>query len=72
MGRIISENQNAFVPARAIQDNIIITHKILHAMKKRKKGKESLMAIKVDIAKAYDHVEWLLEGVMRTIGFRDK
>lgn len=37
---------------------------------KRKKGKQGMMAIKIDLKKAYDRIEWdLLEGVWHKVGF---
>lgn len=54
--RIIHPSQVAFIPSRSIIDNCIINHVIMHYLK-RKKGKNGLMAIKIDMAKAYDMVE---------------
>lgn len=56
---IISPTQATFVPSRHITDNTIICHEIMHRMK-NKKGKLGLMALKIDMAKAYDRVEWSL------------
>lgn len=38
-------------------DNIIIAQELIHSLD-NKKGKGGFMAIKVDFAKAYDHLEW--------------
>lgn len=69
---IISESQAAFVEGRLISDNILIAHELLHALDSRNKCSEEFLAIKTDISKAYDRVEWsFLEGAMRTLGFAE-
>ena len=45
---------------------------MVHAIKNRRYGKEDHMALKLDISKAYDRVEWtFLEATMRKLGFRE-
>ena len=71
--QIIDENQCAFVPGRMIFDNIIVAHETLHAMQKRRHGKHGSLAVKLDLSKAYDRIEWrFLQGVMETMGFSAK
>ncbi|XP_074297338.1 uncharacterized protein LOC141628049 [Silene latifolia] len=66
---IVSENQSAFTPGRAISDNVLVAFEIFHYMK-NSKSTGGYMAIKLDMAKAYDRVEWcFLERVLRTMGF---
>lgn len=67
---IISEHQSAFVPGRAIQDNILITHETLHYLKVSEATKRCSMVVKTDMSKAYDRIEWsFLEKVLQKIGF---
>ena len=70
---IISENQTAFTPGRIISDNVIIAHEAYHALKVSKRQSKSYMALKTDITKAYDRLEWnFLEETMRRMGFCEK
>ena len=71
--QLISKTQSAFVPSYLIIDNILIAHETLHFMKSKRKGKVGLMALKLDMSKAYDRVEWFfLEKIMATMGFSQR
>ncbi|KAL5547845.1 hypothetical protein UlMin_003076 [Ulmus minor] len=71
MDIIISQEQSAFIPGRLIYDNAIIGFECLHAIKRRK-SKKNYMALKLDMAKAYDRVEWeFIQKIMNKLGFSD-
>ena len=62
---IISPTHSAFVGGRNITENSTIVHEAIHTLD-HKKGKNSLMMIKMEIEKAYDRMEW---GFLRTVLF---
>ena len=67
---IISPSQSAFISGCLISDNCLVASKIGHAMKKKNSGWNGMMALKLDISKAYDRIEWsFLEQMMRHLGF---
>lgn len=73
LDKIISESQAAFVPDRQIHDNVLVAHELIHALKTKKDCSIQYMAIKTDISKAYDRVEWdFLKSIMEKLGFDQK
>ena len=69
---IISESQSAFQSDKAISNNILVAFETLHHMKNQKAKKGGFMALKLDMSKAYDRVEWsFLEATMVKMGFNE-
>ncbi|XP_057428472.1 uncharacterized protein LOC130721892 [Lotus japonicus] len=67
---LICESQSAFVPGRLITDNALIAYECFHYMKKRINGRNGTMALKLDMSKAYDRIEWsFLSSVLSSMGF---
>ncbi|KAL5832959.1 hypothetical protein ACOSQ3_016633 [Xanthoceras sorbifolium] len=70
---VISESQSAFIPGRLISDNAIVGFECLHSIKTRFHGKSGAFALKLDMSKAYDRIEWgFLESIMLRLGFSSK
>ncbi|XP_021717031.1 uncharacterized protein LOC110684901 [Chenopodium quinoa] len=71
--QITSPEQSAFVPGRLITDNALVAFEVFHSMKRRGEGKDDTVALKLDMMKAYDQVEWeFLEKAMHKLGFCDE
>ena len=67
LDKVISPSQNAFVEGSQILDATLIANEAVDSMLRRNDGG---VVCKLDIVKAYDHVNWeyVLE-VMRRMGF---
>ena len=70
VGQVVSETQNAFVEGRQILDAALIANEVVDALLQRKL---SGVVCKLDIEKAYDHLDWdFLMKVMSKMGFGSK
>ena len=59
------------MPGHSIHDNILITHEIMHKFKNLK-GKATWVALKLDIEKTYDRLEWdFIEECLYRLGFHE-
>ncbi|KAL0416338.1 UNVERIFIED_CONTAM: hypothetical protein Slati_3465700 [Sesamum latifolium] len=68
LDKLISPSQNAFVPGRSIGDNILLAQELFHGYNQQ--NLPPRCALKVDLRKAYDTVEWdFLGAVLTLFGF---
>ena len=69
LDKIVYVNQSAFTPGRLITDNILVAFEFFYHMKHLRSAKGGL-AVKLDMSKAYDRVEWdFLDAVLVRFGF---
>ncbi|KAL0449146.1 UNVERIFIED_CONTAM: putative mitochondrial protein [Sesamum latifolium] len=65
---LIVPNQSGFVPSRQIHDNILLAQEVIHSISAHKSDWN--VAFKLDMAKAYDRVDWdFLKMVLLQLGF---
>lgn len=70
IGKCIDSAQYAFVPKRLITDNMFVAYELLHGFRQRRTRKKRAMALKLDMSKAYDKIEWpFLEVMLHKKGF---
>ncbi|XP_039687081.1 uncharacterized protein [Medicago truncatula] len=70
LSQCISDSQSAFVPGRSILDNAMVAIEVIHFMKTKTRSDDRYIALKLDINKAYDRMDWdYLCAVMVKMGF---
>uniref|UniRef100_A0A2N9HWM1 Reverse transcriptase domain-containing protein n=1 Tax=Fagus sylvatica TaxID=28930 RepID=A0A2N9HWM1_FAGSY len=57
LSNLIHPCQANFIPGRKASDNVIVVQEIIHSMMKSR-SKVGTMALKIDLEKAYDRLEW--------------
>ncbi|XP_019159706.1 PREDICTED: uncharacterized protein LOC109156321 [Ipomoea nil] len=73
MESIISEAQSAFISGRLITDNILVAAEVGHYLNRKQCGLAGWGALKLDMAKAYDRMEWsFLQEMLKALGFDDR
>ncbi|XP_058726136.1 uncharacterized protein LOC131597455 [Vicia villosa] len=71
--KCVSEEQLAFVEGRSIIDNALGSTEIIHALKRKTSGNTAHLALKIDISKAYDRVDWgFLRAILLRLGFDER
>ncbi|KAL2540715.1 Uncharacterized protein Adt_01693 [Abeliophyllum distichum] len=66
--QIISAPQSGFIPGRLIGDNILLAQELLHTLDTKVRGGYAIL--KLDMAKAYDRLDWgFLISVLEGFGF---
>lgn len=50
----------------------IISYEVMHYLKRKKYGKKGFTAIKLDMSKVYDKIEWsFMQAILSKMGFTD-
>ena len=70
VGKVVFKAQNAFVEGKQILDVVLVANEVIDSILKSNEG---AVMCKLDIEKAYDHVDWsFLLLVMGMMGFGEK
>lgn len=55
---VISENQSVFMSERLITDHVMVAYEVIHFLKRKRKGRNIFMALKLVMSKTYDIIKW--------------
>ncbi|XP_050231894.1 uncharacterized protein LOC126680759 [Mercurialis annua] len=70
LNEVIDVSQSAFIPGRQIVDNALLGFECVHYIKNSKSKFKNHLALKLDMSKAFDRVEWFfVEAMMLKLGF---
>ena len=70
LGKLVTHTQNAFIPSRQILDSILMVNECVDSQ--IRSGEPGLMC-KLDLEKAYDHVNWdSLLYMLKRCGFGER
>ncbi|XP_043687599.1 uncharacterized protein LOC122638815 [Telopea speciosissima] len=71
VGKVVSDNQSAFIKGRSIVDNILVCHDVVRGIEQ--KGASPMAVLKIDLHKAYDALsKKFLFVIMERMGFPAK
>lgn len=62
--KVGSDAQNTLIMGKLIFNNIMISYKFMHYLKRKKIGMNGYMALKIDMCKVYHRIKW---GFLKTI-----
>ncbi|GKD37780.1 RNA-directed DNA polymerase, eukaryota, reverse transcriptase zinc-binding domain protein [Tanacetum coccineum] len=70
LGKIVNENQSAFIEGRQITDNILLAQELFRGYNRKQSTKK--VAFKIDLQKAYDTINWqFLRSILKLYGFNE-
>ncbi|CAA0837766.1 Unknown protein, partial [Striga hermonthica] len=70
LNHCISSSQSAFIPERQLIDNVILAQEAIHFLHRHRSGGKTFMALKLDMIKAFDKLEWhSIINILLKMGF---